>query len=461
MLALQGDAEAAIARASANFRRLEVGDDPLFPTAILRGRRLLGCPLDDRSLLAAWRPGRTRETGAVRYRWAVDPRHAGAPPAWVGPEAGWAPSRPGDAEALADSPDRKPSFVARLITPLVLADMLEVLGQAVDRADDGAELALCYLDEALPKVRRDAASWVQELHAWSDTWALWALTRRPRALGALHPFARAIADAYAAAARRDGGRVLGTRYPYHGVPLASGSAQLATGLVSLGFHPKLVGTLAGWVRSEQREDGGWGDGAFPSDVLTTLVAADLLATLDPAYEPSSTAAWLARAQRPDGWWRGFGPESTWLSAEILGWLLEASRPFADRFRWPHLALANRDRRTGLPFYGYFSDLERLFAEVPALAAAMSRSRSSTSRASARSTTPTDGPGDAALRHRPGASTDPGRHSDPRWGGRVHRRWHADREGSHQSASLCSAPLAAVVRRRVRRTGVVAHGCSRR
>jgi GGDEF domain-containing protein len=47
--------------------------------------------------------------------------------------------------------------------------------------------------------------------------------------------------------------------------------------------------------------------------------------------------------------------------------LEAGRPFAGRFRWPHLALTNRDRRTGLPFYAYFSDLERLFAEVPGLA----------------------------------------------------------------------------------------------
>ena len=138
----------------------------------------------------------------------------------------------------------------------------------------------------MPKVRRDAANWVQELHAWSDTWALWALARRPSALGALHPFALAIADAYAAAARRAGGRVLGTRYPYHLVPLVSGSAQLATGLVALGFHPKLVGTLAGWVGAEQRDDGGWGDGAYPSDVLTTLVAADLLATLDPTYDPA-------------------------------------------------------------------------------------------------------------------------------------------------------------------------------
>jgi GGDEF domain-containing protein len=364
---LETDVGAAIARIRATLARLELGDDPLFPTAILRGRRLVGSPLDERRLLNAWRPLRARETGAIRYRWAVEPRYAGPLPAWIGPESSWEPSRLGDAAALADSPDRKPILTARLVTPIVLADMVELLGQAIERGDDASELARAYLDEAMPKVRRDAASWVQELHAWSDTWALWALARRPRALGALHPFALAIADAYAAAARRAGGHVAGTRYPYHDVPLVSGSAQLAGGLVALGFHPILVGSLAGWVRSEQREDGGWGDGTDPSDVLTTLVAADLLATLDPTYDPGPTADWFARAQRPDGWWRGFGPESTWLSGEIAGWLLEAGRPFAERFRWPHLALTNRDRRTGLPFYAYFADLERLFTELPGLA----------------------------------------------------------------------------------------------
>ena len=51
------------------------------------------------------------------------------------------------------------------------------------------------------------------------------------------------------------------------------------------------------------------------------------------------------------------------------WLLQAERPFAERFAWPHLAVMNRDRRTGLPFYGYFADLERLFQAAPGLGAA--------------------------------------------------------------------------------------------
>jgi GGDEF domain-containing protein len=115
----------------------------------------------------------------------------------------------------------------------------------------------------------------------------------------------------------------------------------------------LVIVSAGWFRSEQRDHGGRGDGEYPSDVLTTLVAADRLATLEATYDPGRTLAWFAQAPRDDGWWRAYGPESTWLSV--------------DRFPWPHLTLANRDRRTGLPFYACFSDLERVVAEVPGLA----------------------------------------------------------------------------------------------
>ncbi|HEY5433638.1 MAG TPA: hypothetical protein VIK13_00270, partial [Candidatus Limnocylindrales bacterium] len=137
---IEVDVGAAVAQISANLARLELGTDPLFPTAILRGRRLVGSPLDDRPLLAAWRPGRTRETGAIRYRWAVDPRYAGPMPAWIGPESTWEPSRLGDAAALADAPDRQPLFTTRLVTPIVLADMLELLGRAIERGDDTSEL---------------------------------------------------------------------------------------------------------------------------------------------------------------------------------------------------------------------------------------------------------------------------------------------------------------------------------
>jgi hypothetical protein len=110
-------------------------------------------------------------------------------------------------------------------------------------------------------------------------------------------------------------------------------------------------------------------GVMASDLLTTLVAAELLAGLDPTYDPAPTARWFASSQRADGWWRACGSEATWLTVEILAWLMRADRPFSERFTWPHLAVTNRDRKTGLPFYGYFADLERLFDAVPGLSRA--------------------------------------------------------------------------------------------
>jgi len=360
-------ARAAIDRASATLQRCEPEDDPLFPLAIVRGHELIGRPTDPAALLSSWQPGVTRETGTVRYRWAINPRFVHPLPAWVGPASTWRPWRPRDVAAIEDQPTRLDTSVDRLLTPIILADVLDFLGEAKGWQNHSGELARSYLDEALPKIRRDAAVWVAERHAWSDTWALRAIARRPGALRILHPFALTIGDAYAATARQTDSFVLGTRYPMHGVPLVSASAQLATGLVALGFHPKLVGAIAAGVVRNVHPDGGWGDGDGPSDLPTTLVAADLLATLDPGFEVGPTADWLARAQRGDGWWRAFGPETAWLTVEILGLLRAMEEPFPDRFRWPSIALTDRDRRTGLPFYAYYADFERLCTEVAGLA----------------------------------------------------------------------------------------------
>lgn len=346
--------------------------DPLFPTAVLRGRRLIGTPIDGDTLIDTWCDRKTGEIGSVRYRWDVDPLLAGPLPAWVGPAETWKPWRPLDAQALAagrHGPEWMARLMSQVVTPILMADMIDLVVGAIARAGPTAAFAGEVLDDALPKLRRDAAVWVQELHAWADTWALWAIARRPAALALLHPFALAIGDGYSASARKAGGTVLGKRFPFHDVQLVSASAQLATGLVALGIHPNLVGSMASWVGAQRHEDGGWGDGGGASDILTTLVAADLLGSLDPDFDTGPTAVFLAGAQRPDGWWRALGPETTWLTVEILQWLSQADGRFADRFRWPHLMLANRDRRTGLPFYGYFADFERLAAAVPGLARA--------------------------------------------------------------------------------------------
>lgn len=361
--------EAAIATSASRLRALEPTIDPLFPTAILRGRGLLGRPVDPGPLLDGWESLTVGEVGKLRYRWNVNPRYPGPLPPWLGSESEWRAWRPRDAVALRETPEGRGRFVERLLTPIILADMVDFVGGLAEGEDEElAALGRHYLDEALPKVRRDAMAWVGESHAWGDTWALWALARRPHALRALYPYALAIGDAYATSARREGA-VRGSRYPFHGDPLVSASAQLASGLVALGIHPKLVGAMSGWVAAHRHVDGGWGDADGPLDLLTTLVAAELLGSLDPSFDPAPTTGFLARAQGEDGWWRAYGPEATWLSVELLDWLRRSDEPFARRFRWPAVALASRDRRTGLPFYAYYSDLERLFADQPGLAGA--------------------------------------------------------------------------------------------
>jgi GGDEF domain-containing protein len=290
-------------------------------------------------------------------------------PPLVGDRTTWVPWRPRDVAAMTDRSEMLDRLVERLLTPLIIADSLEFLSVMGERTDDIGELARGFSKEAMPKVRRDAAGWVQESQAWADTWALMALARRSRALRRLHPFAVAIAEAYAEQADAAGGVVLGTRYPHHQMQLASATAQLATGLVALGMHPKLTGQLVAWLGRQRRADGGFSDMGGPTDAITSLVAGRLLSTLDPGFDPLRTAIWLAEHQRPDGWWRALGPEATWLSVEIVDWLRSVQRPFAERWEWPHVALTDRDRRTGLPFFGYYSDFARLCAEVEALSGA--------------------------------------------------------------------------------------------
>ena len=361
--------EAAVERATVAILAADPREDLLFPVAMLRGQSLVGRRLDPDELVRDWSRLTPRETGSVRYPWALNPRFSGPRPDWVGPEKTWIPWQSREAEAIVTQPDRGGRLVDRLLTPIILSDSLELLAASSERDDGVGAMARSMLRQSMPKARRDAAGWVQELHAWSDTWALFAIARRPRTMRLLHPFAIAIAEAYAETARGTEGVVLGTRYPLHGRPLVSASSHLAAGLAALGLHPKLGGGLIAWIGARRQLDGGFGDADGPSDPLTSLVAAQVLSALDPSFDPMPTASWFARAQRADGWWCAYGPETTWLTVEILGWLMCASRSFAERFEWPHVALTDRDRRTGLPFYGYYADLQRLFSEIDGMSRA--------------------------------------------------------------------------------------------
>jgi GGDEF domain-containing protein len=258
----------------------------------------------------------------------------------------------------------------RLTGPAVLGDALELLLQLAAGDDRHvADAAAFLVDEVRPTIEGDVADLVRAEDPWRDTWGLWTLTRRPLAQEALHPLLTALASRHATLAVRTAGLV--TTGPAGDLrPSVSASANLASGLWSIGQYTSLIPGLARYLRAVQDTDGAWGDRDAPPDLTTTLVAADLLSSIDPAFDPEPTVRWLARAQEPTtGWWRQLGPEVAWLTTELIAWLERSARPFAERFRWPAATRATLDRKTGLPSYAQFGEVVRAFQNLPGLAEA--------------------------------------------------------------------------------------------
>ncbi|MCG8424587.1 MAG: GGDEF domain-containing protein [Proteobacteria bacterium] len=338
-----------------------------FAAAILRASAALGHPVDAEPLLDHWS---TRSPGSVlgpqRYRWELSHKHVPLNPVYAGDVGTWRAWRAGEQPFLERDPF---AFEQRLAVPVVLCETAELLIESARAGGPVGEKAAALLTEAEPVMRRDLASFITARFTWTDTFALWMLARRPHALARLHPFALAIATCYAESAARAGGVAVGQRFPFYDKPLVSASAQLAVGLLALGMELELVSSLVEYCRSQRQQCGGWGDAGGAVDILTTLAVADLLTHCDPEFDPEPTADMLISRQLSGGWWRVLGPEAPWLTAEILSWMSNTMRPFAERFRWPHLPEANRDRKTGAPFYAYFCDLTRLFASVRGLSTA--------------------------------------------------------------------------------------------
>jgi GGDEF domain-containing protein len=328
----------------------------------VRAQRRFGERFEPQALVAHW-ASRSVGTlvGADRYRWELTHKRGTGVPSYAGAPATWQAWRASEAALV----EREPfAFEETLLAPVVCFESAELLAET---ATDLGTAAL--LQEAEPVMRRDFAQYALERNAWADTFPAWCLTRYPATFRSLRSVLVAVVETYTARARSWDGVVQGTRFPFHEQPLVSATAQLAVASLTLGCHFDVAARALAFVAAQRRADGGWGDADDPSDVLTTLVALDLLSHFDPGFDPAPTGDFLRRLQRPDGFWRAFGPEAPWLTATLVDLLRDIEQPFARRFRFPRAQPENLDRKTGLPSFVYFSELSHLFAALPGLACA--------------------------------------------------------------------------------------------
>jgi GGDEF domain-containing protein len=336
--------------------------DPVMAAAY-RFARSRGVPVNVPRLLAAYTRAAERADRPDGFPWAFEPGGGLGSP--ISPESSaervhW---RPRDRDRLVADPA---GYARWFVEPIAQVQVLELLAEIARKNDVQGEAAKPIRNALLPSIEAGFALHVAADDPWRDLFALWLLTRAPTTLNDLWYLATAIAYRYASRARRVAGPVIGTG-PFEGEQLVSASAALGAVLWELRVYSTLVPDLVAFVAGSGARDGGWADPGQPTDVLTTLVAAELMLGLDPTFDPTATIAWFARAQDDDGWWRALGPEAPWLTAAVVDWLVRASGPVVARFRWPGALRIDLDRRSQLPTYAWFADLVRSVAEMPGLA----------------------------------------------------------------------------------------------
>jgi len=336
-------------------------DNPFRP-AVLRWAAATGRPSDPLPLLDHLEGNRVGgRAGARRYRWDLPLA------AWVenGGVSRW---RPAEVEWARRHPEE---YAERLWTPPILAEHIEWLERVGRSADPAlAARAKAILDEATPTVEDDVARRVLGQDPWGDTFMLWVIARRARALTHVRGLATAIASRYAARAERADGLVLGRAFPYFDKPMPSATAHLASAAARIGDGIDVVSPAAAWLPGQRNADGGWGDPGQGSEILTTIAVAELLGHLDPAFEPASVLEVLGDlVARGDPRPELIGPEWPWVAAEILAFAEWCRRPFRERFRWPHVPGYMMDQRVRVPRYEAYLVDARLFERIPGLSAA--------------------------------------------------------------------------------------------
>ncbi len=333
--------------------------DAPFRPAVLRWAARSGRASDPRPLLDQLSGIPPSGVGNRRFRWRV-------------PVGGWIPRerlsawRPAESEEAQRNPDE---HAGRLWLPVVMVEHLEWLAEIAE--DPDAQLAgqaRSMLDEVTPLLEDVVARQVGGLDAWADTFLLWSLVRRPRSLALVRDLVVALATRYAARARRNGGVVLGRRYPFFQQPMTSATAHLATAGVRLGEGAGRLEEAIRYLRAGQQDAGGWADPHQPPDLLTTIAAAEVLGSIDPGFDPSPVVSWIETTVELDRPPALIGPDWPWLAVELLEFRAWADRSFPERFAWPSVATWAMDARVNVPRYEAYLALDRLFAGVEALAA---------------------------------------------------------------------------------------------
>jgi GGDEF domain-containing protein len=343
----------------------DVGPTSPYAATIARQRSALGRMDQAVSLLEAWQSIDLGDPGSNRpFPWWTTCYHVD-PPRYAPDPKSWTPWRADEAKANPEPHD----FERRYLAPIVHAESADALLEWAHSSDDGLAVRARSLWQKLePRLGYEFAGSVPAGNPWLDSLALWCLAHRPWLLDAMQPIALAIATRLAAFARRRGGKVVGQRFPFHEKFLVSATAQLAAALLVLGQDLDLAALLVNAASAELTSEGSWADAGNPPDIMTTLVAADLMLDVDPGFDPEPSLAFFDSKRNPRGVWAAFGPEEPWITGEILRWHRRSREPFADRFCWPRIAPATRDHKLSLPNYTWFEQAADLFSRIPKLSA---------------------------------------------------------------------------------------------
>ena len=207
--------------------------------------------------------------------------------------------RPRDADRLAADPG---AYARWLVEPIAQVQTLELLAELGETPNPKGEAAAPIRRDLLPQVEAAFALHVAADDPWRDLFALWQLTNAPHTLNDLWFLATAIAYRYATLARRVAGPVIGTG-PFEGEQLVSASAALGHGPVAAS-DLSVARARAGRSRAPTGS-APTAAGAIPgqpTDILTTLAAADLLIGLDPTSTRAgrSTGSPMPRSPRAGG-----------------------------------------------------------------------------------------------------------------------------------------------------------------